>query len=375
MNDPRKAFISTIWVYLLKDSTVRSFVRRGCMMGILNRMLSKLIKISLWHAAMIAFILLVLSSFLMMKIETETFPRFIDALWWTMTTLVTVGYGDIYPKTNFGKIFTMTLVYTFGIGAMGILVGKIFEGLTIYRRLKEEGKLNYEGKQHYILIGSSKDKLGSIFEEILLNDKNSDVVVVDNSSRSPIEDERVHFVSGNPADEEVLIKANILEAKSVAIFSDEWNEHAEYSDGKSLLIASRVEQLAKKYKKDIYTVVEVKKEMHLALFEHANVDEFILSSDSLSRLMAQATIHHGSSQLFEQLMSKREGENLYEIRKKAHWVTYRDAATELFEQGATLISDGTSLDIARRSKERISSDVKLFVICDEKTYEKIITKE
>ncbi|WP_404332658.1 potassium channel family protein [Mesobacillus maritimus] len=341
-------------------------------MGILHRMLSKLIKISLWHAAMIAIILMFLSSFLMLKIESETFPRFIDALWWTMTTLVTVGYGDIYPKTNFGKIFTMALVYTFGIGAMGILVGKLFEGLTIFRRLKEEGKLNYEGKQHYILIGSSKDKLGSILEEILLNDKKSDVVVVDDGSRSPIEHERVHYVSGNPAAENVLMKANILEAKSVAIFSDEWNEQAEYSDGKTLLIASRVEQLAKKYKKDIYTVVEVKKEMHLALFEHANVDEFILSSDSLSRLMAQATIHHGSSQLFEQLMSKREGENLYEIRKKTHWITYRDAATELFEQGATLISDGTSLDIARRSNERISSDVKLFVICDEKTYEKII---
>jgi voltage-gated potassium channel len=342
-------------------------------LGILHRMLSKLIKISLWHAAMIAIILMVLSSFLMMKIESETFPRFIDALWWTMTTLVTVGYGEIYPKTDFGKIFTMALVYTFGIGAMGILVGKLFEGLTVFRRLKEEGKLNYEGKQHYILIGSSKDKLGSILEEILLHDKKSEVVIVDNGPRSPIEQERIHFISGNPAAEEVLIKANILEAKSVAIFSDEWNERAEYSDGKSLLIASRVEQLAKKYKKDIYTVVEVKKEMHLALFEHANVDEFILSSDSLSRLMAQATIHHGSSQLFEQLLSKREGENLYEIRKKAHWITYRDAAVELFEQGATLISDGTSLDIARRSNENIPLDMKLFVICDEKTYKKINT--
>jgi len=348
-------------------------VKRGYMMGVLHRMLSKLIKISLWHAAVIAIMLIVLCSLLMLKVEAETFPRFLDALWWTMTTLVTVGYGEIYPKTDFGKIFTMAFVYTFGIGAMGILVGKLFEGFTIFRRLKEEGKLKYEGKQHYILIGSSKDKLGSIIEEILLNETKSDMVVIDNSPHSPIVHERVQFVSGNPAAEDVLLKANILEARSVAIFSDEWNEQAEYSDGKSLLIASRVEQLAKKYNKDIYTVVEVKKEMHLALFDHANVDEFILSSDSLSRLMAQATIHHGSSQLFEQLMSKREGETLYEIRKKNHWVTYRDAAAELFEQGATLISDGTSLDIARRSHEEIPTDGRLFIICDKKTYEKITT--
>lgn len=342
-------------------------------MGILHRILSKLIKISIWHAAMIAIILMILSSFFMMKVENETFPRFIDAFWWTMTTLVTVGYGDMYPKTDVGKIFTMVLIYTFGIGAMGILVGKLFEGFSLFRRLKEEGKLKYEGKKHYILIGSSRDKLGSIVEEILLNGQKSNVVVVDNTSNSPLEHEKIHFISGNPADENVLMKANILEAKSVVIFADEGDESPEYSDGKSLLIASRVEQLSKKYKKNIYTVVEIKKEMHMVLFEHANVDEFILSSDSMSRLMAQAAIHHGSSKLFEQLLSKKEGENLYEIKKQKHWVTYRDAAVELFEKGAILISDGSSLDIARRSNEKIPLDGRLFVICDEKTFKKILT--
>ena len=99
--------------------------------------------------------------------EPETFPRFIDALWWTMTTLVTVGYGDYFPKSDFGRIFTMLLIYTFGIGAMGVIIGKIFEGFSTYRRLKEEGKLTYTGKGHYILIGSSKDKLENVLEEII----------------------------------------------------------------------------------------------------------------------------------------------------------------------------------------------------------------
>ncbi|SEN22989.1 voltage-gated potassium channel [Mesobacillus persicus] len=340
-------------------------------MGILHRILSKLINISLWQASGIAVFLIILSSILMRTIEPETFPSYIDALWWTMTTLVTVGYGDLYPKTAFGQIFTMTLIYTFGIGAMGILVGKIFESFTLYRRLKEAGKLKYDGKNHYILIGSSRDKLGSILEEILLSNQNGDVVVIDHADRSPIEHNKVHFVSGNPADEEVLMQANILEAKSVAIFSGEGNQHAEYADGKTLLIASQVEHLSKKHNRNIYSVVEIKKERHMVLFEHANVDEFILSSDSLSRLMAQAAIHHGSSKLFEQLLSKTEGENLYEIEKKPHWITYKDAAMELFEQGATLISDGSHLDLARRSNEKISNNAKMFVICDELTYKKI----
>ncbi len=341
-------------------------------MGILHRILSKLVKIKMWHAFVIAFFMILSSSLFMRWIEPGTFPRFIDALWWTMTTLVTVGYGDIYPTTDLGRIFTMLLIYTFGIGAMGIIVGKIFESFTLYQRRKEEGKLTYGGKEHYILIGSSKDKLANVLEEILHSGQKCDVVVVDHADRAPIEHDRVHFISGNPAEEEVLLKANILESKSVLIFSDEENHHlSEYADGKTLLIASRVEHLSKKYQKSIYTVVEIRKEKHMALFEHANVDEFILSDDSLSRLMAHAAIHHGSSKLFEQLLSKTDGENLYEIKKQPHWVTFKDAAMELFELGAILISDGSHMDIARRNHEKIPENAKMFVICDEDTYRKL----
>ncbi|EFV78668.1 hypothetical protein HMPREF1013_01044 [Bacillus sp. 2_A_57_CT2] len=305
--------------------------------------------------------------------EPETFPRFIDALWWTMTTLVTVGYGDYFPESDFGRIFTMLLLYTFGIGAMGIIIGKVFESFSMYRKWKEEGRLTYSGKGHYILIGASKEKLENVVEEILHSKQKCDVVIVDHSERTPMEHERVHFVSGNPAEEEVLMKANILEAKSVAIFSDDRNDHAEYSDGKTLLIASRVEHISKKYEKSIYTIVEIKKDKHVSLFEHANVDELILSNDSISRLMAHAAINHGSSKLFNQMLSSSEGENLYEIKAKPHWSTYRDAAMELFEIGATLISDGSSLDLARRHHELIPDSAKLFVICDETTYQKIIS--
>ncbi|WP_141433509.1 potassium channel family protein [Bacillus sp. 03113] len=340
-------------------------------MWLLHRIFSKISKISLMQAASLALFLILASSIIMRMAEPETFPRFFDALWWTMTTLVTVGYGDYFPKSDFGRIFTMLLIYTFGIGAMGVIIGKIFESLTAYRKLKEEGKLNYTGKGHFILIGSSKEKLKNVLDEINNSRHNCDVVVVDHTDRAPLEHDHLHFISGNPAEEEVLMKANILEAKSVAIFSDDQNDHLEYADGKTLLIASRVEHISKKYEKNIYTIVEIKKDKHIALFEHANVDEFILSNDSISRLMAQAAIYHGSSKLFKQLLSNTDGENLYEITKKPHWNTYKDAAIELFEMGATLISDGSSLDIARRHHESIPNHAKLFVICDEETYLKI----
>ncbi|RSD25469.1 potassium channel family protein [Mesobacillus subterraneus] len=340
-------------------------------MWILQRLFSKLMKISLWKIVLIVVSVILLSSLIIKTLEPETFPRYLDAVWWTMTTVVTVGYGDYSPSSDLGRIFTMLLLYTIGIGAMGIIIGKIFEGLTAYKKMKEEGKLAYKGKNHYILIGSSRDKLQNVVDEILHSNKTCDIVIIDHSNESPVQHDRIHFVSGNPAEEEILLQANILESQSVAVFTDDKIELPEYADGKTLLIVSRVEHISKQYTKNIYTIAEIMKEKHIALFEHANVDEFILSNESVSKLMAQAAIYPGSSRLFKQLLSNTEGENLYEIKKKPHWTTYKEAAMELFDLGATLISDGHSLDVARKHNARIPEDAKLFVICDEDTFKKI----
>lgn len=340
-------------------------------MWILHKFFSKITKVSLGKLIFITLLVIIASSYTIHIIEPKTFPSVFDAIWWTMTTIVTVGYGDFYPTSLYGRLFTMLLLYTIGIGAMGLIIGKIFESFSLFRKLKEEGKLKYSGVGHYILIGSSKEKLQNVVEEIISAEKKADVVIVDNASKCPIEHERVHFISGDPSDETILLKANILESKSVSVFTDETIELSEFADGKTLLIASRVEYISKKFNKSIYTIVELMKEMHISLFEYAKVDEFILAKESVSRLMAQAAIFPGSSRLFKQLLSNTDKDNLYEMHTKPHWGTYKDAAMELFELGATLISDGSHLDLARRGNEPISKDAKLFVICDEQTFKKI----
>lgn len=340
-------------------------------MWILHKIISKLSKVPLRKLVGITVLLILACSFIIMILEPETFPSFFDALWWTMTTVVTVGYGDFYPTSFVGRLFTMLLLYTIGIGAMGLIIGKIFESFSLYRKLKEEGKLKYSGSGHYILIGSSKEKMENVLQEILCIEKKAEIVIIDHANKCPIDHERVHFVSGDPSDEEVLLKANILESKSVSIFSDERIEFSEFADGKTLLIASRVEYISKRYQKNIYTIVEIMKEQHISLFEYAKVDEFVLAKDSVSRLVAQAAIYPGSSRLFKKLLSNADGENLYQIHKKPHWKTYKQAAMELFDLGATLISEGSDLDVAKRSNEPIADDAKIFIICNKETYEKI----
>lgn len=45
-----------------------------------------------------------------------------EALWWAMTTITTVGYGDLYPVTNAGRIVASVAMFS-GIGVFGALSG------------------------------------------------------------------------------------------------------------------------------------------------------------------------------------------------------------------------------------------------------------
>ncbi len=50
--------------------------------------------------------------------------RYINSLYWTITTLTTVGYGDITPHTDLQKIFTMAVMMT-GVASYGFLIGNL----------------------------------------------------------------------------------------------------------------------------------------------------------------------------------------------------------------------------------------------------------
>ena len=53
-----------------------------------------------------------------------------------MTTLTTVGYGDIYPVTAGGKLFTF-FILIIGLGVVSIPVGLVSSDLSKARDLKD----------------------------------------------------------------------------------------------------------------------------------------------------------------------------------------------------------------------------------------------
>jgi len=61
--------------------------------------------------------------------QPQHFSSIFDSLWWAIITLTTVGYGDVYPITVGGKIFTF-LILMIGLGIVAIPTGIISSALT-----------------------------------------------------------------------------------------------------------------------------------------------------------------------------------------------------------------------------------------------------
>ncbi|MBD1381358.1 potassium channel protein [Bacillus sp. IB182487] len=317
---------------------------------------------SFFSVFLLSLLVVLLGTFSIHFAEPETFPTLFDSLWWTMTTLTTVGYGDYSPGSVPGRVIGMIL-FIFGIGIFGALISKTVEHISTYNRLKEEGKIVYKKDGHYVYITWSK-KTKEAIEEVLATQPDAKIVIIENSEKTPYRHDNVHFVQGDPAEEETLTKANVLGSKRVCIFSDSFIDDATLADGKTLLIASAVECLCTEGN-DIHTIVEISKESHISKFKHVKVDDFIVSNGSVSRLMAKATLNPGTTAIFRQLLSKRFGSNIHEMVPKPGWKTYKDAHQELFENGAVLIAVNDSMNISMNQQMNLQNNDILYVICDD----------
>lgn len=101
-------------------------------------------------------ILMLASSLCMYSLEheaqPEVFTNAFSGIWWAASTLLTVGYGDIYPITTLGKLFGIFITFL-GVGMVAIPTGIISAGFVDqYSRIKRMSEYGQETDVHFIKI-------------------------------------------------------------------------------------------------------------------------------------------------------------------------------------------------------------------------------
>ena len=110
----------------------------------------------LLSSVFIILVLMLASSLCMYSLEHEAQPQvFTNAfsgIWWSVSTLLTVGYGDIYPITTVGKLFGIIISFL-GVGMVAIPTGIISAGFVDqYSRIKRLSEYAHESDIHFIKV-------------------------------------------------------------------------------------------------------------------------------------------------------------------------------------------------------------------------------
>jgi voltage-gated potassium channel len=93
------------------------------------------------------------------KVPNTQIKTYLDSLWWCVSTVTTVGYGDIVPVSNLGRIVAMFYMF-FGISMISLMFFVITN--TVYRRRYDK----VETEQRQQQLNQLKNELMSRLSDI-----------------------------------------------------------------------------------------------------------------------------------------------------------------------------------------------------------------
>lgn len=147
----------------------------------------------------------------------------LDAAYMLVTTLFTIGFQEVHPLSQAGKVFTMAIAIA-GVGTVlyagGRIVEIIVEGeMSGYRKQKRMDKRMREMRQHYIIVG-----YGRVGHQVARSFESSGIpfIIIDNRHEiaAELEPKGIPYLCADATSDEVLVEAGIRNAKGLVTCSD-----------------------------------------------------------------------------------------------------------------------------------------------------------
>ena len=198
----------------------------------------------------------------------------ITALYFSIVTMTTVGYGDITPQTIEAKLFVVSFIVLavaiFAVSLGAILVPVINRRIT---SLLKPGEKKMQRSDHYVIVG--KTALGyNTYKE--LRARGQQVTFIHDKSSEESADPGLDVVVGNPSDLEVLRRAGAGHARAVLALSED--------DAENAFVVLAMRELAE----NIKTVVVVHHTRNLASVKRVHPDLIVSPQILGGELLAMA---------------------------------------------------------------------------------------
>ena len=145
---------------------------------------------------------------------------FIDSMYMTILTLSTVGFGEVHPLSEIGKLWAILLII-FGVSGFAYIVyelGSELIQLNTYRSRTMRKKIS-KLQSHYVICGYGR--MGAIIASEFQKKNISFVIIEINDSKIiDIQENGYNHIHGDATLDETLINAGIIDSKGIVVVLD-----------------------------------------------------------------------------------------------------------------------------------------------------------
>jgi voltage-gated potassium channel len=249
-----------------------------------------------------------------------------DAIWLTMTSATTVGYGDLSAQTTGGRIATIILLYIGGIAILAQVAAMYFEHRQEVRNRMLKGDWSWTMENHIVFLNCPEEVDEEYFYQAIsgLRKSSADlanlpIVIVCERFKEGISDRLrkldVVHVSKPISSKETLESASVKDAHTVVILSKDQLDPT--SDSINFELVDRLREMGIKGR----IIVEAVKDENRARLKKVGADNVLRPIRTYPEMLMRAIIAPGSEQVIETLFDSYGEECIrYEAAVKSSWL-------------------------------------------------------
>jgi len=228
-----------------------------------------------------------------------------NPFWWAIVTMKTVGYGDFSPETPGGRVFAVLIMFI-GISLVSLFTATI-SSIFVAQKIREgKGLEKLNLTDHLILCGwnPNGERLLKSIQKLSKGEK-KDVVLINELNEEEISrlknrfnTLKIHFISGDFTQEEILEKASINDVDTVIVIPNTTGSEVATYDEKTIFATLTIKSI-----NPVIRVVAVLLDReNLTHIKRANADEVVVGDDFSTHIIASHVTDPGIPQIANKLM-------------------------------------------------------------------------
>ncbi len=228
-----------------------------------------------------------------------------DGLWYVVATITTVGYGDVYPVTYWGRALGFVVMLS-SLGVYGFIIGQIANFMSTLKEQRNLGLNGTDFNKHVVIIGWN-DFGRSVISHLVAAGKQVAVITRERSSIDAIREfydtDKVYTLYADYSNFELLEKANIKNASIVFVNLSDDTEKLVYVINLKKIFA------------DLNYVVTLDNGNLKGTFQNAGVTYTICKNEISAKLMASYIFEPDVALFSEEILAYAHNDNEYDIKQ------------------------------------------------------------